>query len=43
MKGTMVSSYIDAGGLILGFFLFYAIAFGIAWYCGFQKRDQLRR
>lgn len=41
--GTVLSSFIDGGGLILGMFLFYVIAFGIAWYCGYQKRDQMRR
>jgi hypothetical protein len=24
-------------------FLFYVIAFGVAWYCGYGKRDQMRR
>ncbi len=43
MKGFMTLSFIDAGGLMLGFFLFYVLAFGVAWYCGYQKRDQLRR
>lgn len=37
------ASYEDAGGLLLGMFLFYIIAFAVAWYCGFQKRDQIRR
>lgn len=40
---TVHSSYIDGGGLLLGLFLFYFIVFGIAWYCGYQKRDQMRR
>jgi len=37
------ASYLDAGGLLLGMFLFYLIAFAVAWYCGYQKRDQIRR
>jgi hypothetical protein len=37
------ASYLDAGGLLVGMFLFYIIAFAIAWYCGYQKRDQMRR
>ena len=41
--GTIVGSFVDGGGLILGMFLFYVAAFGIAWYCGSQKRDQMRR
>ncbi len=42
-SGSIFSSFIDGGGLILGMFLFYVIAFGVAWYCGYQKRDQMRR
>ena len=42
-SGTIYSSFTDAGGLILGLFLFYVVAFGVAWYCGYGKRDQLRR
>jgi len=42
-SGTIYSSFTDAGGLILGLFLFYVVAFGVAWYCGHGKRDQLRR
>jgi hypothetical protein len=41
--GTVLSSFVDGGGLIFGMFLFYVIAFGIAWYCGYGKRDQMRR
>lgn len=40
---TVLASYTDAGGLLLGMFLFYVLAFGIAWYCGYQVRDQVRR
>jgi hypothetical protein len=40
---TVNASYVDAGGLFFGLFCFYVIAFGIAWYCGAQKRDQIRR
>jgi hypothetical protein len=43
MKGSVLDSRVDAGGLLLGLFLFYVLAFGIAWYCGAKKRDQLRR
>jgi hypothetical protein len=43
LKGSIFLSFIDAGGLILGIFLFYVIAFAVAWYCGYQKRDQMRR
>ena len=43
MKGDMYVSFVDAGGLILGFFIFYVVCFGIAWFCGFKKRDQKRR
>lgn len=42
-KGSVFSSFVDGGGLILGMFLFYVCAFGVAWYCGYQKRDQIRR
>lgn len=42
-SGTIYSSFTDAGGLIFGLFLFYVTSFGVAWYCGYQKRDQLRR
>ncbi len=28
---------------MFGMFLFYVCAFGVAWYCGHGKRDQLRR
>jgi len=41
--GTVLSSYQDAGGLMLGMFIFYVVTFGIAWNCGYKKRDQLRR
>ena len=41
--GTILGSFVDGGGLILGMFLFYVCAFGVAWYCGAQKRDQMRR
>jgi hypothetical protein len=41
--GSILASYVDAGGLILGMFLFYVLAFAVAWYCGHQKRDQMRR
>ena len=43
MKGDMFQSFVGAGGLMLGFFLFYVVAFGIAWYCGYGKRDKMRR
>lgn len=43
MKGDMFQSFTDGGGLILGFFLFYVVCFGIAWGIGFRKRDQMRR
>lgn len=42
-SGTIYSSFTDGGGLIFGLFLFYVVAFGVAWYCGHSKRDQLRR
>jgi len=42
-SGSIYGSFVDAGGLIFGLFLFYVIAFGIAWYCGHAKRDQMRR
>jgi hypothetical protein len=42
-SGSIFSSFKDGGGLILGMFLFYVLSFGIAWYCGYQKRDQMRR
>lgn len=42
-SGSVLSSFIDAGGLILGLFLFYVVSFGVAWYCGYGKRDQMRR
>lgn len=42
-SGTILASYVDAGGLIFGLFLFYVVSFGVAWYCGHGKRDQLRR
>ena len=41
--GTILASFIDGGGLILGMFLSYVLAFAVAWYCGYQKRDQMRR
>lgn len=40
---TVNASFVDAGGLIVGLFCFYVIAIGVAWYCGSQKRDQIRR
>ena len=43
MKGTVLDSRVDAGGLLLAFFLFYVLAFGVAWFFGSRKRDQLRR
>lgn len=43
MKGSVLASRIDGGGLILAFFLFYVLAFGVAWFFGARKRDQMRR
>jgi len=40
---TVNASYVDAGGLLFGLFCFYVIVVGVAWYCGAQKRDQIRR
>lgn len=42
-SGSIFASFVDGGGLIFGMFLFYVCAFGVAWYCGHGKRDQLRR
>jgi hypothetical protein len=42
-SGTVLSSFTDAGGLIFGLFCFYVLSFGVAWYFGHGKRDQLRR
>jgi hypothetical protein len=43
MKGSMLNSFIDGGGLTLGFFLFYVTSFGVAWGWGYRKRDQMRK
>lgn len=38
-----VDSYKDAGGLLFGLFMFYVLCFGVAWYFGSSKREQLKR
>ncbi len=30
------------GGIILGLFLVYVLLFGVAWYCGSGKREELK-
>ena len=42
MKGNKIQSYEAGGGLILAFFVVYVIGFGVAWYCGSGKREQLK-
>ncbi len=41
--GSAVASWENAGGLLLGFFCFYVICFGVAWFFGYKKRDQMKR
>ena len=43
MKGSFAESYEVGGGIILGLFLIYVIAFGILWFFGSSKREQLKR
>jgi type VI protein secretion system component VasK len=43
MNGGIAASYIDAGAIILGIFVFEVICWGIAWCWGARKRDGLRR
>lgn len=40
---SVIKSYEAAGGLLLGLFCFYVTAFGVAWYFGSQRRDEIRR
>jgi hypothetical protein len=43
MNGSMLNSFTNGGGLILGFFLFYITAFAVAWGWGYRRRDQMRK
>ena len=43
MNGSMLNSFVNGGGLFLGFFVFYVIAFGVSWGWGHSKRDQMRK
>ena len=40
---SVIDSYVDGGGLMLGLFCFYVLAFGGAWCWGFRQRDELKR
>jgi len=43
MNGTVISSYVDAGGLLFGLFCFYVLCFGCAWIYGSRQRERLKR
>ena len=40
---SVPSSYVDGGGLLFGLFCFYVLCFGVAWYFGSQKREDMKR
>lgn len=40
---SVPASYKDGGGLLFGLFCFYVLCFGVAWYWGSGKREEMRR
>lgn len=43
VKGAISDGYMAGGGIILAIFLVYVIVFGVLWYFGASKREQLKR
>jgi len=43
VTGSFAQSYMAGGGIILALFCVYVIAFGICWFIGSGKREQLKR
>lgn len=41
--GSVLNSFNDAGGLFLGLFCFYVLAFGGAWVYGSRQRERIKR
>jgi hypothetical protein len=39
----MADSYMAGGGIILALFAVYVIFFGVLWFFGSRKREQLKR
>lgn len=43
MQGPKTNGYMAAGGVILGLFVVYVTFFGVKWYCGAGRREELKR
>jgi hypothetical protein len=40
---SVLYSYVDGGGLLVGLFGFYVLSFGAAWFYGSRQRERIKR